>query len=171
MGKIERYCHTRCHCSRGAKRTSKEVTSDGSASESDGENPKPKTASATKTKKVGKATKGVKKAKKEKEIQKISGIKIVDVSNGIGPLGTSIALKSELEYTKRELAQLVTVPVSENQLLGLTSFATHIGLGNFAKSELLVELNDGNYADVPMYMKRWRVGMKKWKDNMGVIYK
>ena len=86
------------------------------------------------------------------------GIKIVDVSNGIGPLGTSIALKSELEYTKRELAQLVTVPVSENQLLGLTSFATHIGLGNFAKSELLVELNDGNYADVPMYMKRWRVG-------------
>ncbi|MDA8847080.1 hypothetical protein N9J02_00440 [bacterium] len=87
-----------------------------------------------------------------------SGIKIVDVSNGIGPLGTSIALKSELEYTKRELAQLVTVPVSENQLLGLTSFATHIGLGNFAKSELLVELNDGNYADVPMYMKRWRVG-------------
>ena len=41
---------------------------------------------------------------------------------------------------------------------GLASFATHIGLGNFAKSELLVELNDGNYAEVPMYMKRWRVG-------------
>ena len=87
-----------------------------------------------------------------------SGTKVIDISNGIGPVGTSIGLKSELELSKREIAQLITVEVSGNQLLALTSFASHIGINNFANSEMLVELNRGNYAGIPKYMKRWRTG-------------
>ena len=56
------------------------------------------------------------------------------------------------------MAQLITVPLSENQLLALTSFATHIGINNFANSYLLLELNKGNYGSIPKYMKRWRTG-------------
>ena len=87
-----------------------------------------------------------------------TGTKVIDVSNGVGPIGTTIGLKSELEFTKREMAQLITVPLSENQLLSLTSFATHIGIKNFANSFLLLELNKGNYGSIPKYMKRWRTG-------------
>lgn len=87
-----------------------------------------------------------------------TGTKIVDISNGIGPIGTNLGLKSELQHSKKEIGQLITVDVSGNQLLALTSFATHIGINNFANSELLIELNKGNYAEVPKYMKRWRTG-------------
>ena len=86
------------------------------------------------------------------------GMKVIDVSNGIGPVGTSIALKSELEKSKLGISELITVPVSGNQLLALTSFSQHIGINNFANSMLLIELNKGNYQDVPRYMKRWRTG-------------
>lgn len=87
-----------------------------------------------------------------------TGTKVIDVSNGIGPAGQQMALVSDLNYAKREISQLITVPISENQTLALVSFATHIGINNFANSELLVELNKGNYAEVPKYMKRWRTG-------------
>lgn len=87
-----------------------------------------------------------------------TGHKIVDISNGIGPIGTQMALRSDLKKTHRDISEIVTVDLSDNQLIGLTSFANHIGINNFAGSELLIELNKGNYADVPKYMRRWRTG-------------
>ena len=87
-----------------------------------------------------------------------TGTKIVDISNGIGPVGSNMGLRSELQLAKKQIAQLITVDVSGNQLLALTSFASHIGLNNFANSELLIELNKGHHFTVPKYMKRWRTG-------------
>jgi len=87
-----------------------------------------------------------------------TGNKIVDVSNGIGPVGQQLGLISRLGETKRLISDLITVEISDNQLLALVSFATHIGVDRFAKSELLLELNNGNYERVPTLMKRWRTG-------------
>lgn len=87
-----------------------------------------------------------------------TGHKVVDVSNGIGPVGQQLGLISKLGETKRLISDLITVDVSDNQLLALTSFASHIGIQNFAKSDLLVELNNSNYEIVPKLMKRWRTG-------------
>jgi len=87
-----------------------------------------------------------------------TGNKIVDVSNGIGPVGQSLGLISTLQETKKFMSDLITVDISDNQLLALTSFASHIGIQNFANSEVLIELNNQNYALVPTLMKRWRTG-------------
>ena len=89
---------------------------------------------------------------------KKTGTKVVDISNGIGPIGTQLGLQSTLEQTKVDVSELVIVDLSDNQLLALVSFASHIGIRNFANSELLVKLNEGNYIAVPRLMKRWRTG-------------
>lgn len=87
-----------------------------------------------------------------------TGNKVVDISNGIGPVGQNLGLISTLQESKKQMSSLVTVDLSENQTLALTSFISHIGIGNFAKSEVLVQLNNGNYDEVPRCMKRWRTG-------------
>jgi len=87
-----------------------------------------------------------------------SGTKIVDISNGIGPVGQRLGLMSTLQSTKKQIAELITVDISENQTLALTSFVSHIGIRNFARSECLIQLNSGNYDQVPKCMKRWRTG-------------
>lgn len=87
-----------------------------------------------------------------------TGNKIVDISNGIGPIGTQMALRGDMKQTHKDISELITVDVSSNQLLALTSFANHIGINNFAGSELLIELNKGNYREIPKYMRRWRTG-------------
>ena len=87
-----------------------------------------------------------------------TGTKVVDVSNGIGPVGLQMGIRSEMQQSKKDISQLITVPVSDNQLLALTSFANHIGTKNFANSEALVALNEGRYYEVPKFMRRWRTG-------------
>lgn len=87
-----------------------------------------------------------------------TGNKVVDVSNGIGPVGQSLGLLSNLQETKKLMSDLIIVDLSDNQLLALTSFASHIGIQRFANSEVLLELNRSNYAIVPTLMKRWRTG-------------
>lgn len=87
-----------------------------------------------------------------------TGNKVVDVSNGIGPVGQALGLVSTLQETKKLISDLIIVDISDNQLLALTSFATHIGIERFAHSHVLVELNNSNYEIIPRLMKRWRTG-------------
>ena len=87
-----------------------------------------------------------------------TGNTVVDISNGIGPTGQNLGLMSTLQQSKKQMQGLVTVDLSENQTLALVSFISHIGIGNFANSEALVQLNYGNYDQVPRCMKRWRTG-------------
>jgi len=87
-----------------------------------------------------------------------SGIKIVDVSNGIGPVGTMLGMMGTFNEMGEAIKNLVTVPISDNQTAALISFASHIKIENFTKSAVLTELNKGNYAAVPKLMQRWRTG-------------
>ncbi len=87
-----------------------------------------------------------------------TGHKVVDISNGIGPVGQNLGLISTLQQSKKQMQSLVVVDLSENQTLALSSFISHIGIGNFANSECLRQLNAGNYDQVPRCMKRWRTG-------------
>ncbi len=43
----------------------------------------------------------------------------------------------------------------------MVDFIYNVGVGNFAKSTLLSELNQGNYADVPNQMTRWNKSQGK----------
>jgi len=91
-------------------------------------------------------------------IHKKTGVRLVEFINGIGPAADRLALESELKNALSQAKDIVTVPVNKNQLSALASLIAHIGIDNFAKSELLIELNKGNYKAVPKLMQRFRVG-------------
>lgn len=91
-------------------------------------------------------------------IHKKTGVKLVEFINGIGPAADRLALESELKNALSQAKDIVTVPLNKNQLGALASLIAHIGIDNFARSELLVQLNKGNYKAVPKLMQRFRVG-------------
>lgn len=91
-------------------------------------------------------------------IHKKTGVKLVEFINGVGSAADRLALESELKEALFQAKNIVTVPLNKNQLSALASFIAHIGIDNFAKSELLIELNKGNYKAVPKLMQRFRVG-------------
>lgn len=80
------------------------------------------------------------------------GQKIVDFKHGFGPLAVQMNTGSNLLNTSRVVRQFVNVPVSDNQMLSMISFADHIGHDNFSKSRVLDEINSGNWAKVPNMM-------------------
>jgi len=90
----------------------------------------------------------------------ITGVKIIDVMNGIGPRGAEMALRADMLKTSKDIAKLIKVDISDHQFAALTSFALHIGIENFAKSKALYVLNQGLYELVPAQMKKWRIGIK-----------
>ena len=91
-------------------------------------------------------------------VHKKTGIRLVEFINGVGPAADRLALESKLKEALSQAKDIVTVPLNRNQLSALASLIAHIGIDNFAKSELLVQLNKGNYKAVPKLMQRFRVG-------------
>ena len=94
-------------------------------------------------------------------IDRKSGIKVVDFKNGLGAIGTALALNGDLTEVGEQIAQaLPKVVLSDNQMAALTSFAQHIGIDNFVKSKVFEDLNETPpaYFKVPAHMKRWRTG-------------
>lgn len=61
------------------------------------------------------------------------------------------------EYTKLEskVANLVKVPLRQNQLDALVSFAYNLGLGALQGSTLLRKLNTGDYRGAAMEFEKW----------------
>tara|TARA_B100000900_G_C20601412_1_gene725831 strand:- start:6462 stop:7187 length:726 start_codon:yes stop_codon:yes gene_type:complete len=86
------------------------------------------------------------------------GNKVIDFSNGLGPVGLNLTMMSKLQSASKFVKQHVQVPICENQLLALASFCSHIGHNNFAKSGVLRELNNKNYNIIPQMLQRWRTG-------------
>ena len=80
------------------------------------------------------------------------GRKIIDFRSGLGGASSQLLTAAKLGTTANMVTRTVGVPISDNQLSALTSFADHIGPNNFSKSSALRVLNSGNYKDVPNAM-------------------
>lgn len=63
--------------------------------------------------------------------------------------------KKDMAVFKNGVKKLVTVPINNNQLEALTSFAYNLGLGALKGSTLLKYLNDGNYQAAANQFLRW----------------
>lgn len=80
---------------------------------------------------------------------------LVDISNGIGAVGATLGLTSDLATSFDKIKDSISVPISENQTLALSNFAKSIGPENFRNSNVLRALNAGNYSEVPRLMQGW----------------
>lgn len=72
----------------------------------------------------------------------------------------------------------VKVPLTQNQFDALVSFVFNVGTGAFRKSTLLRKLNSGDYAAVPVELRKWtraagkRVpGLVNRRDNEILLWK
>lgn len=74
-------------------------------------------------------------------------------------------LDHDLGSAQQTVRSLVTVPLTQNQYDALVSFAFNVGAGNFASSNLLEKLNQGDYESVPGELARWVYGSdgEKWE--------
>lgn len=84
-----------------------------------------------------------------------NGNKLVDFSRGIGPIGSTLGLMVDLNETWQKVRGFISVEISENQTMALTSFAWGIGSETFKNSNVLRVLNEGKYSEVPRYMQGW----------------
>lgn len=64
-------------------------------------------------------------------------------------------LGEDIASAENAVEHLVTVPLTDNQFAALVSFAYNVGFVSFAKSTLLKRLNEGQYANVPSFLKAW----------------
>jgi len=83
------------------------------------------------------------------------GNKIVDFSQGIGPVGETLGLVGDMQQTWNNVSDSISVPINDNQQLALTEFARSIGPDNFKNSNVLQALNNGEYHRVPYFMSGW----------------
>lgn len=64
-------------------------------------------------------------------------------------------LKSDLVKVERQVANLVKVPVTQDQFDVLVDFTFNVGPGNLSRSTLLRKLNAGDYDAVPGELAKW----------------
>lgn len=64
-------------------------------------------------------------------------------------------LKADLTKFEKGVAELVKVPLNENQHAALISFSFNLGLGNLKSSTLLRKLNSMDYAGAANEFPRW----------------
>ena len=86
------------------------------------------------------------------------GNKIIDFSNGMGPIGSNMALISDLLKAFEDVKGAILVPLSNNQTLAMASFSSHIGPERFLNSSVLSALNEQKYFDVPRLLMGWVMG-------------
>ena len=65
-------------------------------------------------------------------------------------------LDQDIAIAQNTIADLVTVPLSENQLKALTSFVFNIGGTQFADSTMLKYLNAGDYLNAAKEFDKWQ---------------
>lgn len=64
-------------------------------------------------------------------------------------------LRNDLYGCESDVAQLVKVPLNDNQFAALVSFVFNVGVANFRSSTLLRKLNSGAYDAVPAELQKW----------------
>lgn len=65
-------------------------------------------------------------------------------------------LQDDLLRFEKGVDALVTVPINENQLAALVSFAYNLGLAALANSTLLRKVNDNAFAEAALEFAKWR---------------
>lgn len=88
------------------------------------------------------------------------GNTLVDFSNGVGPVTSSLAVQSEITKTYNNVKNAINVPINDNQAQALAAFAKDIGEENFRNSNVVKALNEGKYNEVPRLMTQWSLGPK-----------
>ena len=84
------------------------------------------------------------------------GNKLVDFSAGIGPVGATLGLVSDMNKTYSSIAQDIKVPLHDNGKLAVTSIAHSIGEEAFAGSRLVEYINDpAMHRNVGREMQKW----------------
>lgn len=64
-------------------------------------------------------------------------------------------LDDDVRIIAREIENLVTVPLTDNQFAALACFTFNVGAKNLAQSSLLLLLQRGWYEQVPAQLTRW----------------
>ena len=65
------------------------------------------------------------------------------------------SLLAHVQDTAKRIGWLVKTPLTDHNFAALISLAYNIGIGNFASSTMLKDINAGNLADVPHQFTRW----------------
>jgi lysozyme len=79
-------------------------------------------------------------------------VKMSDTMNRVKAEGM---LYLELEKLSKQIEDLVTVPLTKQQLGALTSFAFNVGLNAFKESTLRKKINRKDYQSAETELKRW----------------
>lgn len=87
-------------------------------------------------------------------------------------------LRTDARTAERAVNSLVTVPLNQAQFDALVSFTYNLGEGNLRDSELLKQLNAGNYGAVPEEMNIWvfadgqkLAGLVNRRRDEGILFK
>lgn len=88
------------------------------------------------------------------------GNKLVDFSNGIGPVGATMGVVSDLNKTMSQIQGSVKSPLTNNQTLAITNFAQSVTPEVFRNSNVLSAINEGKtnldkYAAPARLMQGW----------------
>lgn len=70
-------------------------------------------------------------------------------------------MQRDLNRTEKRIAQLVKVPVTQNQFAALCSFVYNVGSGAFQRSTARMKLNRGNYEGCADEFLRWKYAGKR----------
>jgi lysozyme len=75
--------------------------------------------------------------------------------HGITMAEAEALLADDIRPRRAAIERLLKVPLSDNQFCALLDLAYNIGLGDFAHSTLLRDVNNGAFSKVPAQFMRW----------------
>ena len=97
------------------------------------------------------------------------GNKLVDFSNGIGPIGAQLGLAGDLNTTFNNIKDKIDIPLTQNETVAITHFANNIGEEAFSSSNVRGALNNLRDVDPVKEPERYALGkanvmrlMKGW---------
>jgi len=66
-----------------------------------------------------------------------------------------VLLDHDYQEAEDDVLEVITVPLTDNQLGALTSFVFNLGKGNFGSSTLLKKINKGDFTGAANEFDRW----------------
>lgn len=64
-------------------------------------------------------------------------------------------LTEEANEFAEQIEKMVKVPLTQNELDALTSFAYNVGIGNFSRSTMLKRINEANFEEAAPEFLKW----------------